>query len=81
MHVRCRWDNDRLHDAQRPPLYTVWKKHQKEEADEADGSSPNVLRVEPKEVLVLTENQDPEYKTLMQHVIAGVQRNDLLQVS
>jgi hypothetical protein len=78
IHFKCRWDNERFFDEVEPPLYTVWKRHQHSRTSSSEGGD---IKVEsPKEVLVLTEKQDPAYKALMQHVVAGVQRNDLLQV-
>ena len=73
------WDNERLQAEEDLPLYVAWRRRQESTKDDAaaPSSSPTV---EPKEVLVMADNQDPEYKTLMQQVIAGVQHNDLLQV-
>ena len=76
------WDNERLHAEEDLPLYVAWRRRQ--ESALADEDAPEVASsssVEPKEVLVMADKQDPKYKSLMQQVIAGVQRNDLLQVS
>ncbi len=27
IYIKCRWDNERLHDSKDPPLYTLWKRH------------------------------------------------------
>ncbi len=27
VYIKCRWDNERLHDPRDPPLYTLWKHH------------------------------------------------------
>ena len=75
------WDNERLHAEGDLPLYAAWRRRQETSND--DSSAPSLSSsppVEPKEVLVMADNQDPEYKALMQQVIAGVQHNDLLQV-
>ena len=72
------WDNERLHAEGDLPLYAAWRRRQETSSD--DSSVPSSPPVEPKEVLVMADNQDPEYKALMQQVIAGVQHNDLLQV-
>ena len=72
------WDNERLHAEGDLPLYAAWRRRQETSNDDASSSSSPP--VEPKEVLVMADNQDPEYKALMQQVIAGVQHNDLLQV-
>ena len=77
------WDNERLHAEEDLPLYVAWRRRQ--ESALADEDAPEVASsssssVEPKEVLVMADKQDPKYKSLMQQVIAGVQRNDLLQV-
>ena len=79
----CMWDNERLHAEEDLPLYVAWRRRQestKEDAAEEGAPSSSSPTVEPKEVLVMADNQDPEYKALMQQVIAGVQHNDLLQV-
>ena len=72
------WDNERLHAEGNLPLYAAWRRRQETSNDDASSSSSPP--VEPKEVLVMADNQGPEYKALMQQVIAGVQHNDLLQV-
>lgn len=82
------WDNERLHAEEHLPLYVAWRRRQESTKDDAaaaaEGGAPSSSSssspVEPKEVLVMADNQDPEYKALMQQVIAGVQHNDLLQV-
>ena len=78
----CMWDNERLHAEEDLPLYVAWRRRQESAKDAAEEGAPSSSSptVEPKEVLVMADNQDPEYKALMQQVIAGVQHNDLLQV-
>ncbi len=89
--VKCRWDNERLHDSYDPPLYTLWK-HQNVRKyttkticslkfthlffqEDADNQSFN-----REHMVVMTEHQNPAYRAVMQHIISGVQNNDLLQV-
>ena len=75
------WDNERLHAEEDLPLYVAWRRRQESAKDDDRAPPPSSSpSVEPKEVLVMADNQDPEYKALMQQVIAGVQHNDLLQV-
>ena len=81
LSLSCMWDNERLHGEGDLPLYAAWRRRQETFDDDASApSSSSSPPVEPKEVLVMADNQDPEYKALMQQVIAGVQHNDLLQV-
>ena len=78
------WDNERLHAEEDLPLYVAWRRRQESalaDEDTPEDASSSSSSVEPKEVLVMADKQDPKYKSLMQQVIAGVQRNDLLQVS
>ena len=81
LSLSCMWDNERLHAEGDLPLYAAWRRRQDGSDEDASApSSSSSPTVEPKEVLVMADNQDPEYKALMQQVIAGVQHNDLLQV-
>lgn len=68
IYIQCRWDNERLHETGEPPLYTLWQKHQSE-------------TIEAKQLVVMVEKQNPEYRDLMQQIINAVQVNDLVQVS
>jgi hypothetical protein len=27
IYIKCKWDNERLHDSKDPPLYTMWRQH------------------------------------------------------
>ena len=67
VQIRCRWDNERLHQTNDPPLYTVWQANHQAKGDE-------------KTIIVSTDVQDPAYKGIMSHIISGVESNDLLRV-
>lgn len=67
IYIQCRWDNERLHETREPPLYTLWQKHHSEGVD-------------AKQLVVMVEKQNPEYRGLMQQIINAVQVNDLVQV-
>ncbi len=71
VYIKCRWDNERLHDTRDPPLYTQWSSDAESEVEHIEDGA--------KRLLELCAKQKTEYRTLMEHIISGVQTNDLLQ--
>eukprot|EP00095_Tigriopus_kingsejongensis_P005877 snap_masked-scaffold38_size502422-processed-gene-3.3 protein:Tk05877 transcript:snap_masked-scaffold38_size502422-processed-gene-3.3-mRNA-1 annotation:"c-myc promoter-binding protein" len=67
IQILCRWDNERFHSTSIPPLYTVWQSRQ------GEMDSEGLVQI------VEMGGQDPEHKAIMNHIIHGVQTNDLLQ--
>ncbi|TRY69064.1 hypothetical protein TCAL_04429 [Tigriopus californicus] len=67
VQILCRWDNKRFHSPTRPHLYTLWQ------VKDAEGDKMGPIRQ------IKVEDQHPSYKGIMDHVIHGVQENDLLQ--
>ena len=73
VHIRCKWDNERLHDESMPPIYTQWQNV--ETGDSEMAASPNWI------ANMLRHQDHPSLRPLMEQIISGVQHNDLIQVS
>ena len=71
--IRCKWDNERLHDESQPPIYTQWQN--------VDGHDAE-MTVNPSWIAKLLSQQDhTSVRPLMEQIISGVEHNDLLQVN
>ena len=73
VHIQCKWDNERLHDEQQPPIYTQW--HSVDLCDSEMTANPNWI------AKMLSHQDHSSLRPLMEQIISGVQHNDLLQVT
>lgn len=76
VYIKCRWDNERLHESGDPPLYSMWTSPTAEDLSRVESSPDPETHVK-----IMCEKQSPPYKAIMQHILSGVSVNDLLQVS
>ena len=74
VHIRCKWDNERLHEEAGgpPPIYTQWR--MTESADNKEISEAWLKKI-------LDEQTHEALKPHMQLIISGVQQNDLVKVT
>ena len=71
--IRCKWDNERLHEESQPPIYTQWQNVEGHDAE---------MSASPSWIEKLLSHQDhSSLRPLMELIINGVQHNDLLQVN
>ena len=73
VHIRCKWDNDRLHEETGglPPIYTQWR---------ISESTKNQEISEAFLKKIIDEQTQEHLKPHMQLIISGVQQNDLGKV-
>ena len=74
VHIRCKWDNERLHEEAGglPPIYTQWRIT--ESTDNKEISEAWLKKI-------LDEQTHEALKPHMQLIISGVQQNDLVKVN
>ena len=72
--VLSRWDNERLHESQDAPLYSRWRRRNERASVHNTGELEGHFEIS-------FDLQEPAYKGIMEHIITGVQHNDLLQVN
>ena len=74
--IRCKWDNERMHEENQPPIYTQWQNvdgHETEMAVKDGGDNSWIAKL-------LSHQEQSGLRPLMEQIISGVQQNDLLQV-
>jgi len=73
--IRCKWDNERMHEENQPPIYTQWQNVDSHETEVAvkDGDTSWIAKL-------LSHQEQSGLRPLMEQIISGVQQNDLLQV-